>query len=332
MLGCPDEVLVAIGGLFDGQARRVRPNLGGVGRFLAVVRAGCGDVHLLGAVARLGGDGGEAHGERVLIVEFVKRTAPTVALDTRGGKVLNTRDLHRFRDEFKPFGKAVGEDGLAALGIFLALRERGSEVDYLAYLVFVGVCGFIDGELRWDERRLDVVAWVGSLFVDAGIGAVRHGERAVGGVLGEDSLELEAVRLAPHTHGMLQVALRELELHGVAALAFVSLACVDHFARVLNQLSLAVGEIAAPVDVAHLAGKCVDNLEVGIGVAVSAGHATLMDGNLDGVGNYVANRDPFGLVGDLAHVELPVFDDVVVGVRCGEKLVRHCEKRLRRRV
>ena len=55
-----------------------------------------------------------------------------------------------------------------------------------------------------------------------------------------------------------------------------------------------------------------------------------MDGNLDGVGNYVADRDPFGLVGDLADVELAVFDDVVVGVRCGEKLVRHCEKRLRR--
>ena len=38
-----------------------------------------------------------------------------------------------------------------------------------------------------------------------------------------------------------------------------------------------------------------------------------MDGNLDGVGNHVADRDPFGLVGDLAHVELAVFDDVVVG-------------------
>ena len=133
---------------------------------------------------------------------------------------------------------------------------------------------------------------------------------------------------------MLQIALREHELHGVSSLALVlvALACVDYLTRVLDQLSLAVGEIAAPVDVAHLAGKRVDNLEVGIGVAVSAGHTTLMDGNLDGVGNYVADRDPFGLVGDLAHVELAVFDDVVVGVRCGEKLVCHCEKRLRRRV
>ena len=325
-------MLVAIDGLLDGQACRVRPNLGGIGRFLAVVRAGCGDVHLLGAIARLGGDGGEAHGERVPIVEFVKRTAPTVALDARGGKVLNTRDLHRFRDEFKPFGEAVGEDGLAALGVFLALREGGGEADHLAYLVFVGVCGFVDGEPRRDEGCLDAVARIGSLVVDADMGAVRHGECAVGGVLGELSLELEAVRLPLHAHGMLQVALREHELHGVVALALVALACVDYFTRVLNQLSLAVGEIAAPVDVAHLAGKRVDNLEVGIGVAVSAGRTTLMDGNLDGVGNHVADRDPLGLVGDLAHVELAVFDDVVVGVRCGEKLVRHGEKRLRRRV
>ena len=334
LLGCPDEVLVAIDGLLDGQARRVRPNLGGVGRFLAVVRAGCGDVYLLAAIARLGGDGGEAHGERVPIVEFVKRTAPTVALDARGGKVLNTRDLHRFRDEFKPFGEAVGEDGLATLGVFLALREGSGEADYLAYLVFVGVCGFVDGESRWDESRLDAVAWIDSFVIDVGVGAVRHGERAVGGVLGELGLELEAVRLALHAHGMLQVALREHELDGVSSLALVlvALACVDYLTRVLDQLSLAVGEIAAPVDVAHLAGKRVDNLEVGIGVAVSAGHATLMDGNLDGVGNHIADRDPFGLVGDLAHVELAVFDDVVVGVRCGEKLVRHGEKRLRRRV
>ena len=214
------------------------------------------------------------------------------------------------------------------------MREGSGEADYLAYLVFVGVCGFVDGEPRRDESRLDAVARIGSFVVDAGIGAVRHGERAVGRVLGELSLELEAVRLALHAHGMLQVALREHELHGVSVLAFalVALACVDYLTRVLDQLSLAVGEIAAPVDVAHLAGKRVDNLEVGIGVAVSAGHATLMDGNLDGVGNRVADRDPFGLVGDLAHVELAVFDDVVVGVRCGEKLVRHCEKRLRRRV
>ena len=172
MLGCPDEVLVAIDGLLDGQACRVRPNLGGIGRFLAVVRAGCGDVHLLGAIARLGGDGGEAHGERVPIVEFVKRTAPTVALDARGGKVLNTRDLHRFRDEFKPFGEAVGEDGLATLGVFLALREGSGEADYLAYLVFVGVCGFVDGESRWDESRLDAVARIDSFVIDVGVGAV----------------------------------------------------------------------------------------------------------------------------------------------------------------
>ena len=236
MPGCPDEVLVAIDGLLDGEARRVRPNLGGVGRFLAVVRAGCGDVYLLGAIARLGGDGREAHGERVPIVEFVKRTAPTVVLDARGGEILNTRDLHRFRDEFKPIGKAVGEDGLAALGVFLALCKRGGEVDCLAYLVFVGVCGFVDGEPRRDEGRLDAVARIGSFVVDAGIGAVQHGERAVGRVLGELGLELEAVRLALHAHGMLQVALREHELDGVSVLAFalVALACVDYLTRVLD--------------------------------------------------------------------------------------------------
>ena len=71
-LGCSNEVLVAIDGLLNGKARRVRPNLGGVGRFLAVVCAGCGDVHLIGAVARLGGDGREAYGERVPVVELVK--------------------------------------------------------------------------------------------------------------------------------------------------------------------------------------------------------------------------------------------------------------------
>ena len=172
MLGCPDEVLVAIGGLFDGQARRVRPNFGGVGRFLAVVRAGCGDVHLLGAVARLGGDGGEAHGERVPVVELVELAAPTVVFDTWGGEVLKPCDLHRFRDEFKPFGEAVGEDGLAALGVFLALREGSGEADYLAYLVFVGVCGFVDGEPRRDESRFDAVARIDSFVIDVGVGAV----------------------------------------------------------------------------------------------------------------------------------------------------------------
>ena len=334
LLGCPDEVLVAIDGLLDGEARGIRPNLGGIGRFLAVVRTGCGDVHLIGAVARLGGDGREAYGERVPVVELVKRTAPTVVLDARGGEVLKPCDLHRFRDELKPFGKAVGEDGLAALGVFLALREGGGEADQLANLVFVGVCGFVDGEPRRDEGRLDAVARIGSLVIDAGVGAVRHGERAVGGVLGELGLELETVRLALHAHGMLQVALREHELDGVSVLAFalVALACVDYLTRVLDQLSLIVGEIAAPVDVAHLEGEHIDNLEVGVGVAVSAGHATLMYGNLDGVGNRVADRDPFGLVGSFVHIELAVFDDVVVGVRRGEKLVRHGEKRLRRRV
>ena len=133
---------------------------------------------------------------------------------------------------------------------------------------------------------------------------------------------------------MLQIALREHELDGVSVLAFalVALACVDYLTRVLDQLSLIVGEIAAPVDVAHLEGEHIDNLEVGVGVAVSAGHATLMHGNLDGVGNRVADRDPFGLVGSFAHIELAVFDDVVVGVRRGEKLIRHGEKRLRCRV
>ena len=291
LLGCPDEVLVAIDGLLDGQARGIRPNLGGIGRFLAIVRAGCGDVHLIGAVARLGGDGREAYGERVLVVELVKRTAPTVAFDTRGGEVLKPRDLHRFRDKLKPFGKAVGEDGLAALGVFLALCEGGGETDHLAFFVFVGVCGLVDGEPRRDEGRLDAVARMGSLVIDTGIGAVRHRERAVGGVLDELSFELETVRLALHAHGMLQVALREHELDGVSILAFalVALACVDYLTRVLDQLSLAVGKIAAPVDVAHLAGEVVDDLKVGVGVAVSAGHATLVHGNLDGVGNHVAD-------------------------------------------
>ena len=289
LLGCSNEVLVAIGGLLDGEARRVRPNLGGIGRFLAVVRAGCGDVHLLGAVACLGGDRREAYGERVPVVELVKRAAPTVALDARGGEAFKPCDLHRFGDKLKPFGKAVGEDGLAALGVFLALREGGGEADHLAFFVFVGICSFVDGEPRRDEGRLDAVARIGSLVIDAGVGAVRHGERAVGRVLGELSLELEAVRLALHAHGMLQIALRECEFNGVSVPALVSSACVDYLARVLDQLSLAVGKIAAPVDVAHLAGKHVDNLEVGVGVAVSAGRATLVHGNLDGVGNHVAD-------------------------------------------
>ena len=162
-------------------------------------------------------------------------------------------------------------------------------MDHLAFFVFVGVCGLVDGEPRRDESRLDAVARIGSLVIDAGVGAVRHGERAVGRVLGELSLELEAVRLALHAHGMLQIALRECEFNGVSVPALVSSACVDYLARVLDQLSLAVGKIAAPVDVAHLAGKHVDNLEVGVGVAVSAGRATLVHGNLDGVGNHVAD-------------------------------------------
>ena len=164
-------------------------------------------------------------------------------------------------------------------------------MDHLAFFVFVGVCGLVDGEPRRDESRLDAVARIGSLVIDAGVGAVRHGERAVGRVLGELGLELEAVRLAPHAHGMLQVILREHELNGVAALAIVlvALTCIDHLTCVLDQLSLIVGKIAAPVDVAHLAGKHVDNLEVGVGVAVSAGRATLVHGNLDGVGNHVAD-------------------------------------------
>ena len=137
---------------------------------------------------------------------------------------------------------------------------------------------------------------------------------------------------ALHAHGVGEVVARELELHRVLGGRGVPMPFVDDFACALDALPLAVCEVSRPVDVTHFVGQDVDDLEIGVRVAVSAGHASLVHGNVDGVGDDVAEGDPLGLVRRLRDFELADVGDVVFGVRHGEKLVRHGEEGLRRRI
>ena len=325
LVGRPHVALEAVDVLGDLHVGRVGVDLLGVVRVHGVVGVDAGVVDDLAPVAGLADARLVAHHELVAVVELVEVQRPLVAVDLHGGQVLDAGGSHRVPQKLEVLGQVVGYHGVAALGVSDGLAVRDGVAHDVTDLPLIAVRDLVDREDRLEQVRLHGVGGHLPRSVDEGVGGVPHVEVAVGGVLRERRAEDELVALTAHRHGGQEVAV-ELKADGVLGGVLV-VALVDHPARAVEAAPVRSHEVARPVDVAHLRGQHVNDVERGVVVSHAAVDALLVLLEVDGVGDLVAHRDPLGPV-DALHGLLARLGRLV-GVGQRQELAAQREDRLR---
>ena len=196
--------------------------------------------------------------------------------------------------KFKAFRKVVRDDGFSRLGVLGGLLVHNGVCDGIVHLVFILVCGFVDGEHGFHQQRVHVVRGKLAALVDEHIAGVANKEVAVQPlaalwVFGQFRFEDKEVMLALHLHS-LQVIGVELEanrvFHWVLVIAFV-----DDATGILYAGAAFIGEVAGTVYIAHFIRQDIDDVEIGISVSATTINALLVRGEIDGVDDFVAKGD-----------------------------------------
>ena len=244
------------------------------------------------------------HDELVAVVELVEADRPAVLLNLGLREVLDAGGLDGVGNELERAGQLVGDDRPAGLGVLHRLLVLNGIGDDVTDLVLVLVSRLVDRELRFEQVDAYDIGVDTTLIVDVQVRFVVNIERSpvivrdAGRILDELRLEDELVVLTTQTH-VLQVALLKLEAHGVGVRHGVVTVESDGASLGRDVIAVLVEQLTGTIDVLHLDGEQVDNLEITVVIAPTAVDALTVDLEVNRELDLIVDGNTLGLVRSL---------------------------------